>query len=101
MWEVIQLIVRLVVIFICFICLRRMEDFEEKRKYRDDQKLSSYIDLLAGVRDVVINESKENELLRNKDLSLDPYYDKKIQEAFVNCDEWDWSDRKEEDIEQH
>ena len=101
MWEVIQLIVRLVVIFICFICLRRMEDLEEKRKYRDDQKLSSYIDLLAGVRDVVINESKENELLRNKDLSLDPYWDKKIEEAFVNCDEWDWSDRKEEDIEQH
>ena len=101
MWEVIQLIVRLVVIFICFICLRRMEDLEEKRKYRDDQKLSSYIDLLAGVRDVVINESKENELLRNKDLSLDPYWDKKIEEAFVNCDEWGWLDRKEEDIEQH
>ena len=95
MWEVIQLIVRLVVIFICFICLRRMEDLEEKRKYRDDQKLSSYIDLLAGVRDVVINESKENELLRNKDLSLDPYWDKKIEEAFVNCDEWDWSQKKE------
>jgi len=86
-----------------------MEDLEEKRKYRDDQKLSSYIDLLAGVRDVVINESKENELLRNdeegnlqiKDLSLDPYWDKKIEEAFVNCDQWNWSERKEEDIEQH
>ena len=96
-----ELILWLVVLFICCLCLRRMEDFEEKRKYRDDQKLSSYIDLLAGVRDVVINESKENELLRNKDLSLDPYWDKKIEEAFVNCDEWGWLDRKEEDIEQH
>jgi len=81
-----------------------MEDLEEKmkkRKYKYDQELSSYIDLLAGVRDVVINESKENELLHNKDLSLDPYYDKKIEEAFVNCDEWDWSEINEEDIEQH
>ena len=58
---------------------------------RDDQKLSSFIDLLAGVRAVVINESKENELLRNdeegnlqiKDLSLDPYWIKKLRKRLL------------------
>jgi hypothetical protein len=124
-----EIIFWLVVLFICCLCLGSKKDREEKRKYKYDPELSSYIDLVAAIYALAISFEdtenayeteqlllelvmkraqlevkwhRENGGLHNKNLSLNHLdYDKKIEEAFVNCDEWGWLDRKEEDIEQH
>ena len=102
---------------------------KKKKKYEAYQELSSYIDLMADINALLIlfedadsvNEAldqhqelvvkryqlevrwyRQNGIWEKKNLDLDHLgYSNKIQESFVNCDQWNWSEMKEEDIEQH
>ena len=103
----------------------------KKKKIQDkyDQELSSYIDLIARVNALLIQYEetedateayhreqeirtkidqqymswyRQNGLFERKGVSLEKlHYGNKIEKAFEHCDQWNWSERREEHIGEH
>ena len=132
----IDLIIRLVVIFIGCLTLVRISKMpsglgktKKGIEYRFDQELSSYIDMIARVNALLIQFEeiedateayhriqefrtkidqqymswyRQNGLFERKGVSLEKlHYGNKIEKAFEHCDQWNWSERREEHIGEH